>query len=320
MESEKSQFVMKSVEALAAPDFCVSSHLYRKCLMLIFYFDTSVINHLFDDPELAIRKKAFSESCIVYPSVFNIAEIASTTETERRNGLLKLTKEISAGYRPLAMPGDLLKRSLVSVNQWASDMDHSMGTEWEGVWLALKNPDLIDEKAFREIIGWKENQEEWYQKMHDLGRPRMQEAIRKFSPSELAALTSSFSKMIRLYSPEGEFVTNLVYDLASNSGANVQIDRNLVTRIIRHSEHWRFFLTSMAYGMHARSMKMTHFGKDSNPGSIDTQQAIYLTSCDVFVSADTRQRRMLRLLAPFGHKKRRIWDYSKLSRWLRNHC
>ncbi len=67
----------------------------------------------------------------------------------------------------------------------------------------------------------------------------------------------------------------------------------------------------MVYGLFARGLKQTNFSKKQNPGSIDTQQAIYLAACDVFVTADRAQRRMLRLLVPFGHKKREVWTFNE---------
>jgi hypothetical protein len=153
--------------------------------------------------------------------------------------------------------------------------------------------------------------------MHDRGRPRIQAVLRKLPPNEFTALTSSFSRLIRHYQPDSEFVINFVLDMASHSGAAVTVDRELVQRIIQHSEHWRFFLVSMVYGMYIRSVRTSHYGKKKTPGSIDTQQAIYLATCNVFVTADRQQYRMLRSLVPFGHKKRRIWTYSRFAEWLR---
>jgi len=163
----------------------------------IFYFDTSAINYLFDDSKLPLIRQTIKEKTVIYLSVFNIAELASTSNEERRFGLLKLSKEISGGYRPLAMPGDLLRRSLEAVNIWAKDMDYSMGPEWEGVWIALNDPGQIDEETYQETIKWKKNQEEWYQRMHDKGRPRMQKAIKSLPPNKFYGLSSSFSKLLR---------------------------------------------------------------------------------------------------------------------------
>ena len=59
------------------------------------------------------------------------------------------------------MPKELLKRSIKSVNAWARDMNHSMGPEWEGIWIAMSDPSQIDQRAFQEVIEWKKSQEEW---------------------------------------------------------------------------------------------------------------------------------------------------------------
>lgn len=281
-----------------------------------FYFDTSAINKLYDDSQSSDIKNEILKLGIVYPSVFNIAEVASEFDKERRVGLLKLIQEISGGYRPLAMPKELLKRSIKSVNAWARDMNHSMGPEWEGIWIAMSDPSQIDKRALQEVIEWKKSQEEWFQKIHDRGRPKVQEVIRKFPKAEFDELTSSFSNMVRYYPTDSEFVINSVHELASNSGTELNVGRDLARRLIQHSEHWRFFLTSMLYGMYARSIKLTHYGKRINPGSIDTQQSIYLAASDIFVTADHEQRRMVRLLVPFGHKKRSIMKYSKFSKSL----
>lgn len=275
---------------------------------MIFYLDTSSINSLLDSPKFALLSESIPKRIIVYPSVFNVAEIGATTDELRRLELLKLTKKISGNYRPLAMAGDLLKRALASVRIRAENMDHSMGPEWEGVWVALNDPSLIDEAAYNESVEWKRKQEEWFQEMHDNGRQKMQSYIKSLSESDRLSLTSSFSGFVKLYSPESEFVKGVVLDLATRFGANVEIDNVLVNDIIRHSEHWRFFLTSMAYGLFTRGVKQTKFSKKQNPGSIDTQQAVYLAACDVFVTADNEQRKMLRLLVPFGHKKKSNLD------------
>jgi hypothetical protein len=278
---------------------------------MFFYLDTSAINSLFDSPNLGRISARISKRDVVYPSVFNVAEIGATSDKARRFGLLKLTKQLSGDYRPLAMPADLLKRALASVRVRAKDMDHSMGPEWEGVWIALSDPSRIDDAAYKEIVEWKRKQEEWFQEMHDNGRPKMQSYINRLSEPDRHSLTSRFSRHVKAYSPEGEFVKGLVFDLATRSGANIEIDSVLVDEIIGHSEHWRFFLTSMAYGLFARGVRQTNFSKKQNPGSIDTQQAVYLAACDIFVTADNEQRRMLRLLAPFGHKKRAVWAFDE---------
>src|SRR4030043_158753 len=100
---------------------------------MIFYLDTSAINRLFDSRNLALISAGIPQRYVVYSSVFNVAEIGSTSDEKRRLGLLKLTNQISRNYRPMAMPSDLLRRSLTSVTARTRDMDHSLGPEGNGV-------------------------------------------------------------------------------------------------------------------------------------------------------------------------------------------
>ena len=279
------------------------------------YLDTSAINRLYDDPKSEFLVEIIRQRMSFYPSVLVVAELCAESDDTRRLGLLRLTKRISSNYRPAAMPGDLLKRSLEAISIWARDMDHSMGQNWDGVWMALNNPTLIDKEAYEEVKGWKRDQEKWYQDMHDRGRPKMQEATRTLPNGERTSFMSSFSRVIRFYSQRSDFLKRIVSDLISRSGANVKVDGGLTERIIKHSEHWRFFLASMAYGMYARSLRRTSFSKKKNPGSVDTQQAVYLTICDMFVTADRQQRKMLRLIVPFGHKKRKVCSFREFKKY-----
>lgn len=287
--------------------------------MRTFYLDTSAINRLFDDPDRFEVVKALSSHSKVYISVFTVAEIAATSDVERRIALVALARDISGGYHPLAMPRDLLRRALKGVQGWKKDMDASMGKEWSGLWIALCDPTEIDQQAYFEVTRWKEQQEESYQKMHKRGRPKMQGAIARLPAKERNAYGSSFPALIRAYNQRPDFINDVVYNIAC--GLNMIFTRERIQRVIDHSEHWRFFLASMAYGLHVRSVKPTDYGKRKTPGSIDTQQAIYLAACDIFVTADNQQHRMMRLMVPFGHtrqKKRWVWNYPQFKDWIVN--
>lgn len=286
--------------------------------MRTFYLDTSAINCLFDDANRSDLTDRLGTHFKVYISVFTVAELAATLDRNRRIGLVTLAKEISGGYHPLAMPGDLLKRSLKATQGWKKEIDASMGPEWGGLWMVLCNPDLIDQKAYSEVICWKEQQEKWYQDMHDRGRPRMQQAIAKLPAKEKNTFGSSFPTLIQGYNQRPDFINNVVCDIVSS--LNMILNKERVQRLIDHSEYWRIFLASMVYGMCVRSVQPTHYGKRKNPGSIDTQQAVYLAACDVFVTADEQQRRMIRFMIPFAHKHKRrsVWTYERLTGWIQN--
>lgn len=283
--------------------------------MNIFYLDTSAINRLYDNPKIPELKNAIIFKGKIFLSIFNIVELASESNKERREGLLKLVRDIGCNYRPLAMPNEILKRAVEAVRVLARDMNYSMGEEWDEVWVILKEPEQIDLEAYDKIIKWKKKQEQWYQELHDRGRNLWQDKISDLSKEERHTFTSNFSKLIKTYRPE--FIASFVSNLA-NKGANLTINDELAKRIVRHSEHWRFFLFSMTYGMFVRSIRTSNFAKSKTPGSIDIQQSIYLANCDIFITADDAQYAMLRLINQFGHRKRKVWKAARFIEWLLN--
>ena len=274
------------------------------------YLDTSAFNWLLDDPNSAHLQECVVQKCRLYLSIFTFAELASESCAERRIELIRLAKKLSGGFRPAAMPGDLLRRSKDAIINRRSDMDNSMGTEWNGIWAALNNPDLIDEMALAEIQAWKTNQEKWYCEMFDSARPPIQEALRGLRPGQIEAICHSFAEFMRLFGSVPAIVGNFFHDIASKLSSE-PITRAMTGDLIRHSEHWRFFYGAVGYGLWARTYKLKNYGKKSSPGSIDTQQAIYISICDCFVTADSGQYDMLRLVKQFGHKKRIIWKYDR---------
>jgi hypothetical protein len=157
-------------------------------------------------------------------------------------------------------------------------------------------------------------QEQWYQAMHDSGRPHIQEALSKLSRQEQYSLTSRPSRILRYFVDHPDYLPNLIGDMANRCGLTT-FDKGLTNSVLQ-LEQWRFFLSAMAYGFYARSIQRSRFGKQSNPGSIDTQQAIYLSGCDIFVTSDSSQAQMMRWLIPLGHRKRKIWHYDQLRQWV----
>ena len=281
--------------------------------MMHLYLDTSSINHLYDDPRASALIAALKSKTQPLISIFTFVEIASTPDAKRRIALLTFVRDIAGKYRPFAFPGDLLRRSLEQIHEGASEVNISIGSEHDGVWVALNEPSLIKDDAYKEVVDMKCNEERWYQSMHNSGRPEIQEVLTKHLPKEHRKL--SFSKLVKYFVSSSDFI-NMIHDIAAPSGARIEIDDVLLHKTLNYSEHWRYYLAGMAYGLYARSAKINDFGKNTNPGSVDTQQAIYLADCDAFVTADRQQYRMLRLLIPFGLRKREIWNYSALTSWL----
>jgi len=283
--------------------------------MKTIYLDTSAINYIYDDSRSDRITSILKEKARIYLSIFNIVELACEKDKNRRIGLIKIAKKLIGNYLPLAMPGELLKRSLISICFGKKNMNNSMSKDWDAIWIALNEPELIDNEEYSEIITWKKNQEKWYQNMHESGRPKIQKAIQQLPKSEQKKLTYSFSRTITYYSKQQDLVTSLIDNISFNNKLKLRNDE-IAQIIITHSEHWRFFLAGMVYGLYSRSLRFQNYGKKKNPGSIDTQQSIYLSTSDIIVTADNYQFRMMRLLVPFGHIKRYAWNYKKFREWV----
>ncbi len=283
--------------------------------MTTCYLETSAVNRLVDDQSRSGQLGLPRGDTRIYISVFTVAELAACGNRQRRAGLLDVARELLGGYRPLAMPGDLLRSSLEAMQEGKRVMNASIGAEWNGVWSVLCDPSQIDDEAHSEVLAWKRQQEEWYHAMHARGRPHMQRTLAKLPVEQQKKIKERFSGLIRHYDLRPDFVYDFFCDVAS-SAMHTVVTRELVERLITHSEHWRFFMAGMAYGVHARSVRGASFSRAKTPGSIDTQQAVYLATCDTFVTADNGQYQMMRLVAPFGHRRRRVWKYDQFRRWI----
>ncbi len=276
----------------------------------IIYFDTSAVNWVFDDPQRDLLIARLLEDATIHISIFTVAELAATPSKERRTELLRLAGELSCNWRPLAWPGDLLKRSLDALISQEEKIEGSMGPEWDGLWQALCNPEAIDSEDWQEAVQWKNRQEHWYQEMHDEGRGYIQEALSRIPTKDRESFYRRPSRILRYFYNNTEYITNLISEMAKRCGYEKSSKESL--RAVLGLEQWRFFLGGMAYGFFLRSVQRKNFSKKRNPGSIDTMQAIYLSGCDSFVTADWNQHRMMKWLLPLGYRKRRIRYYDQL--------
>ena len=73
-----------------------------------------------------------------------------------------------------------------------------------------------------------------------------------------------------------------------------------------------FLLQALAYGVYDRAIKQEHYGKDSNPGSLDVQQMIYLAVVDCFATDEKRLLEVGRELVSAFHPEKRLVTYEEL--------
>src|SRR5687768_975159 len=76
---------------------------------MIYCFDTSAINQLCDDSERQSVVRGVVAAHDVHVTSVNCVEVLATANSERRDRLHVLLRELAGGQSPLALPIDLLK-------------------------------------------------------------------------------------------------------------------------------------------------------------------------------------------------------------------
>lgn len=264
------------------------------------YLDTSAINYLYRHPQRDTLAERITHNSRVLVSVFTVVELASASDESYRNGIIRYAKGLTGDTKPLAMPRDLLMRARVAIRERAPEMDNAIPAEWEGIWVAYSDPTVLDSTNLNEIAEFKKQHNAWFEQMHSTGRASVQ--------SELQKRGLLGSPTLRRYA---SFVTSLAETQAQVAEHIIglgppddSIAQHEAETLCRGSDHWRFLLAGLAYSIYCRGFKREYHGKARSPGSIDIQQAVYLASCDWFVTADKEQFRMIREIIPFGHSKR----------------
>jgi hypothetical protein len=288
--------------------------------MSVLYFDTSAINRLADDPNRSLLLKALRrEVCSI--SIFTVIELASTPDNRRRLHLITTAKQLVGDSRPLAMPGDILRRVTQAFSGREQTMDASMGSEWDGLWLALSEPTFTDADMVAEAQEWKTSEENWYQDILEKARPIVQSELQKRPKDEQDWITKYPSRLLKHFCRNREFMVDVVNRLSPPA---VLITNELAEGVIENLDPWRFFLAGLAFGFYRRSLQPSGYGRQLSPGSIDTQQSIYLAGCDRFVTADQGgeggpwggQLAMMRTIIPYGTSyKRTAWHFNQLRDW-----
>lgn len=267
--------------------------------------DTSAWNHLIDDPDLHLILENLCSVAIV-PTALAIAEIGATEDPERRLALLRLIKTVGKDNRPLATPNQLIIAACRGYVRRDRSLTLNAGNDAEGAWIALNKPELADGAA--QCVALEFNKER-------------ENILREFTEGLRRALKAVFENgverprsmgsLIRHYAKNDDFlyeVVNPIYERAVGQ----PLVRSELWSLLNSLPHWRMFLMGYACAIYQRAVKQQGFGHGNNPGHLDLWSATYLPSCDVFVTADKRQRRALRILnegsaRPASIKSYREW-------------
>lgn len=273
------------------------------------FLDTSVINDIAYDSNSNELLEKIIKNYEPRFSMLNVAEILTTPDASQRKNILNTAGTLSKGYYPLARPQDILKRSLEAFVMKAPSMDFSISDQDYGVWSVLINPDIVDDVVRSEAVSWKKQQEDWLQSAHESARPDLQDIIEQLSESEKKIIKNRAS-FLRHYVNNDPFLRDILKEIVKVTPYAKQYTG--IELGILNLEPWRFYLSALAVNIFNRSIQPKGYKKRKNAGTIDTEQAVYLSATDVFVTSDIAQGRMMRLVNCFGLIKREVWNYRRL--------
>lgn len=268
------------------------------------YLDSSAINRLADDPAapaiIAAITRAGHE---VHISCLNVLELAVTPDAGRRTHLLTTARRITQSFYPLELPGQILKLSLQAHLQGKDEAVMSVAKA-SGVWAALCRPEQITETIRLKAIEDKRKHEFWFETQHQRYRQAISDRERPRAPKPAHYILPPMK--------EPAFVRSFFAEIVRAAGGDpVTVD---AVEILQKVGPWRSYFTALALENYNRAARAEKFGRASNPGGIDVQQAVYLSGHDVFITEDKLQRRFLKNVCRIADIKVSVVDYSFITK------
>lgn len=264
---------------------------------MIYCFDTSAINRLLDDKEREPIIKTILGISSFRVTAYNVIEAAKTTDANRRSRLIELMRQLANGTRPLDRPNTILLTYADAHAARASSAPVNEDANLAGLWIALNEPNLLDQEAKEEGSAWTEEMEAAFSKIV-ADRNLFQPLFRK-SPNERPKTTAA---TLRVYLNAKEEYRSLIMDIYKDQ--TKQLLTNSEFEVLVREPAWQLYSLAHAYAIHQRAIQEQNFSKMHNAGAIDLWQAVYLTLCDRFVTNDQAQYRGLRLLNVLNTKRR----------------
>ena len=230
-------------------------------------------------------------------TAYNVLEVAKTSGEARRAALVQLMKRLADGKRPLDRPNTILLSYATAHAARSSSTAVNADGNLEGLWIALNQPELLDDEARREALSWAEEWEGDFSAVVAGDRGQFQ-AFFKDAPTQRPSRTS-FTLRIYLNQKPGcrSVIDNIYRRQTGKSLTDSEYD------MLVREPAWPLYFLGYAYAIHHRTVQQHGFSEKRNAGAIDLGQAVYLTMCDRFITNDWAQHRALRLLNAFNTKR-----------------
>ena len=264
-----------------------------------YCLDTSAINRLLDDPDREAIVTGMLLGASFRISAYNVIEAAKTRNVTRRQELVRLMRRLADNKRPLDRPNGLIRavargyaeRSATGNVTSTVNVDPAL----DGLWVALNEPELIDDDARREVLEWAQQWESDYDAIAAGPRDEFQELFRRHPeerPRTPAATVKSYMKH------DDQIFKDYVGPIYERETGKT-LSRAEYDELIKEPM-WALYLCGYAYACHQRAVRDDRFARGRHAGGIDLGQAVYLRLCDRFVTNDRAQYKGLRFLNRFN--------------------
>lgn len=167
----------------------------------------------------------------------------------------------------------------------------------EDLWIALNQPDLVDEEAQQELIKWAADWEGDFSKVVAGDRDQFQTLFQKVSSERPKTIAAT----LRAYLNARDECRSLINDVYQRQTQKPLTDS--AYQVLVREPAWPLYFVGYAYAVHKRAIQEYKFQERRNAGAIDLGQAVYLTMCDRFITNDRAQYRAIRLLNVFNTKR-----------------
>jgi len=265
------------------------------------YFDTSVYNHILDDPKRELIIERIKRKRIrAIPSVVNLCEILFTPDEQRKQRLLDIYNEIRDDYHALKPFTDLLRDATLAVQNNEDEIKVNMPIPMDGDTKEICEKALSN--AGEEFDKYALKARDWVLTSQD--KTKIPDAQTFFEISDDEGMKPIWIKLFKGAS-----------DGLGIKGLNLS-EETIMRFIADINSPWKYYLDTTLLIFYRRALSTEKYGRRTNPGGADLQQGIYLCWADIFAIKDGRFYEFMKELKSLRDYDKEIFTYDEFKDFL----
>lgn len=262
-----------------------------------YCFDTSALNRLHDDTNREFLVAGLLATNRVFVTALNIREAVATSDAARRTSLIRLQRRLTADFRPLRTPIELLREVTMARISGRNSAVLTIEENNQGLWWALEQPEQLSTELQQESYKWKKSLEEQFTEAHHRARVELRKVfVGADKPDSLGSLIRLFHHSPGLILP----TVSAVYEKIAGVPLSIQD----MLAVFSELPEWPLFMAVWAQGMYARALRDEGYSHRKNAGTIDLWCGVYLAHCDFLLTDDRAQYHALRVINRIGQRRR----------------